>query len=169
MFRPASLPWALASLVCVAACSKGPPGAAPEPIAGAAPSATVIVVPGLGAMRCTPIGSAPAMPSALPLDLPRTGGGEMQVVFAVDIETNGDVFVDRRKMDSDDALLAAARDAHAKNADVRAVIRADKDVAHGRVIRVLDLLKQAGLSKIAFGVTGVTAGDGGTESDAAAP
>jgi biopolymer transport protein ExbD len=39
-----------------------------------------------------------------------------------------------------------------KSPDLRAVIRADASVTHGRVIRVLDLLKQAGISKIAFGV-----------------
>ena len=41
--------------------------------------------------------------------------------------------------------------------DKRAVIRADTSVQHGRVIRTLDLLKQAGISKIAFGVTPVPA------------
>ena len=32
------------------------------------------------------------------------------------------------------------------------MIRADKKVEHGRVIHVLDLLKQAGVAKIAFAV-----------------
>jgi biopolymer transport protein ExbD len=32
------------------------------------------------------------------------------------------------------------------------VIRADKKVEHGRVIHVLDLLKRAGVAKIAFAV-----------------
>ena len=38
----------------------------------------------------------------------------------------------------------------------RAVIKADAAVPHGRVIHVLDLLKQAGVAKIAFGVTPVS-------------
>jgi biopolymer transport protein ExbD len=38
------------------------------------------------------------------------------------------------------------------------VIRADQKVEHGRVIHVLDLLKRAGVAKIAFAVTPV-AGD----------
>jgi len=33
------------------------------------------------------------------------------------------------------------------------VIRADKKVEHGRVIHVLDLLRRAGIAKIAFAVT----------------
>jgi biopolymer transport protein ExbD len=36
---------------------------------------------------------------------------------------------------------------------VRAVIRADAAVPHGRVVHVMDLLKQADIGKIAFGVT----------------
>ena len=40
-----------------------------------------------------------------------------------------------------------------RRADLRAVIKADGTVQHQRVIHVLDLLKQAGISKIAFGVT----------------
>ena len=38
-----------------------------------------------------------------------------------------------------------------------ALIRADTSVQHGRVIRALDLLKQAGIAKIAFGVSPVPA------------
>ena len=54
-------------------------------------------------------------------------------------------------------MLPLAKEALAKNQDLRAVIRADKTVQHGRVIRVLDLLKQAGVAKIAFGVQPITA------------
>jgi biopolymer transport protein ExbD len=42
---------------------------------------------------------------------------------------------------------------------MRVVIRADKKVEHGRVIRVLDILKQAGLAKFAFGVAPVPRDD----------
>ena len=52
----------------------------------------------------------------------------------------------------DDAISELAKQAKAKNKEIRAVIRADKKVEHGRVIRVLDLLKQAGVAKIAFAV-----------------
>jgi biopolymer transport protein ExbD len=48
---------------------------------------------------------------------------------------------------------SARREGHAKTADLRAVIKADGTVQHQRVIHVLDLLKQAGIAKIAFGVT----------------
>jgi biopolymer transport protein ExbD len=63
--------------------------------------------------------------------------------------------VDSKRVVNDDAILPLARDAHARNNDLRAVIKADSSVPHGRVIHVLDLLKQGGVSKIAFGVTPV--------------
>ena len=45
-----------------------------------------------------------------------------------------------------------AKDAQQQHSDLRAVIKADAAVTHGRVIHVLDLLKQAHVNKIAFGV-----------------
>jgi biopolymer transport protein ExbD len=53
---------------------------------------------------------------------------------------------------TDDAAFAAAVKSKVLP-QTRAVIRADKDVSHGRVITVLDRLKQAGVNKIAFAVS----------------
>jgi biopolymer transport protein ExbD len=53
--------------------------------------------------------------------------------------------------------LQLARDAQTQHPDLRAVIKADSAVTHGRVIHVLDLLKQAHVNKIAFGVTPIAA------------
>jgi biopolymer transport protein ExbD len=89
----------------------------------------------------------------LPLDLPKSASGqEVQLVFGVELRSNGDILVDGKKLPNDDALLPLAKEAQAKNADLRAVIRADQTVQHGRVIHALDLLKRAGVTKIAFGV-----------------
>ena len=52
-------------------------------------------------------------------------------------------------------VLALAEAAQQKTPDLRAVIKADSAVPHGRVIHVLDLLKQGHVNKIAFGVTPV--------------
>ncbi len=94
---------------------------------------------------------------SVPLDLPKAASGqEVQLVFGLELHANGDTLVDGRKLPGDDALLPLAKEAQAKTPDLRAVIRADSAVPHGRVIHALDLLKQAGISKIAFGVTPVT-------------
>lgn len=106
---------------------------------------------------------------SLPLDLPKAASGqEVQLIFGLELHANGDTIVDGKKVANDDAILPLAREAQAKNPELRAVIRADTSVQHGRVIRALDLLKQGGVSKIAFGVTPVAA-EGGAAPAGAAP
>jgi biopolymer transport protein ExbD len=91
---------------------------------------------------------------SVPLDLPKAASGtDVQTVFSLELYANGDISADQKKLANDEAILPIARDGHAKNSDLRAVIKADGTVQHQRVIHVLDLLKQAGVSKIAFGVT----------------
>jgi biopolymer transport protein ExbD len=93
---------------------------------------------------------------SVPMDLPKASSGQnVQMIFAVQLHKNGDVFVDQKKLPNDDAILGLAREARSKDEDLRAVIQADQSVTHGRVIKVLDLLKTAGVAKIAFGVTQV--------------
>jgi biopolymer transport protein ExbD len=93
---------------------------------------------------------------SVPLDLPKAASGtEVQVVFSVVLAADGTTQVDGKPVPNDDAILPLAQEAHKKNAELRAVIKADSAVPHGRVIHVLDLLKQGGVSKIAFGVTPV--------------
>jgi biopolymer transport protein ExbD len=95
---------------------------------------------------------------SVPLDLPKAATGtEVQVVFSLVLGADGRTQVDSRPVANDDAILPLARDARTKNPELRAVIKADSAVPHGRVIHVLDLLKQAGVAKIAFGVTPVPA------------
>lgn len=113
---------------------------------------------------------------SLPMDLPKAAQGqEVQQIFSVDLHSNGEIFVDGKKLPGEEGLLPVAREAQTRNAELRAVIRADTTVQHGRVIRALDLLKQAGVSKIAFGVTptapepGAAAPPGGTPAGQPAP
>jgi len=105
--------------------------------------------------------------SSLPLDLPKAAKGEsVQLVFGLEVHANGDMVVDGKKVPDDKAVLGLAKTALEKNPQLRAVIRADKTVQHGRIIRVLDLLKQAGVSKIAFGVTPISAEGASEEAPA---
>jgi biopolymer transport protein ExbD len=90
----------------------------------------------------------------MPMDLPKAASGEaLQQVFSVELAADGKTRVDSDNLASDEAITPLAKAAKAKNADLRAVIRADKKVEHGRVIHVLDLLKRAGVAKIAFAVS----------------
>jgi biopolymer transport protein ExbD len=90
---------------------------------------------------------------ALPLDLPRAAtGGEVQEVFSLALFTDGSLRVDGTRVPDERALLALARLAQAKNRELRAVVHADGAVPHSRVMQALDVLRQAGVTRIAFGV-----------------
>jgi len=90
----------------------------------------------------------------MPMDLPKAASGEsIQTVFSVELGVDGSTMVDSERLAKDDAISPLAVAARGKNPDLRAVIRADSKVEHGRVIHVLDLLKRAGIAKIAFAVT----------------
>jgi biopolymer transport protein ExbD len=119
--------------------------ARPEPVASSCPPCASV----------TPCPSALAIASAVPLDgLPPATGGEPQATMQVDVLVNGRLFANGAQVDGGPrGLLAIAQKVQAANPEVRATIRADKDVSHGQVIEVLDTLKQAGISRIAFAVS----------------
>src|SRR6186997_1287838 len=63
---------------------------------------------------------------SLPLDLPKAAQGqEVQLIFGLELHANGDTLADGKKLASEDAILPIAREAQAKNQELRAVIRAD--------------------------------------------
>ena len=93
---------------------------------------------------------------SVPLDLPKAASGsDIQTVFSIVLTADGLTQVDGRTVANDDAIMPLAKGARDKNPELRAVIKADSSVPHGRVIHVLDLLKQAQVAKIAFGVSPV--------------
>jgi biopolymer transport protein ExbD len=91
---------------------------------------------------------------AIPLDLPKSTTGEStQQVFAVSIDKDGRVLADKKLIEKDEDLRKAAGDALAKyKGDLRTVIQASAQVPHGKVIHVLDQLRQAGITKIGFAI-----------------
>jgi biopolymer transport protein ExbD len=89
---------------------------------------------------------------ALPVDLPKAASGtEVQEVFRVSLSAEGETRIDGQVV-PEDAIRGRAAAARAANPDLRAAIEADGAVPHARVMRLLDLLRQAGVSKIGFGV-----------------
>ncbi len=94
---------------------------------------------------------------SVPLDLPKAASGsDIQTVFAITLAADGSTQVDTKPVQNDDAIFPLAKGARDKNPELRAVIKADSSVPHGRVIHVLDLLKQAQVAKIAFGVSPIS-------------
>jgi len=92
---------------------------------------------------------SPSVAMALP---PSATSTDVQSPFTLELGADGAVVVCGEKATNDAAIVARARDAKAKSPDLHAIVRADKSVPHGRVIRAIDLLKQAGISRIAFAV-----------------
>jgi biopolymer transport protein ExbD len=90
---------------------------------------------------------------ALPVDLPQAATGEtIPQVFEVVLAADGSAQVGGDKLPNDDAIGERARAAAGRGSSLRATIQADGAVPHRRVMHALDLLKQAGIGKIGFGV-----------------
>jgi biopolymer transport protein ExbD len=96
---------------------------------------------------------APVTVLAVPLDLPKASTSLEEVVAVVRVALARDeMWLNDKRLASDDELLPIAREALAANPEARTIILADKDVTYGRVIHAMDLMKQAGATKFAFGV-----------------
>jgi biopolymer transport protein ExbD len=93
---------------------------------------------------------------AVTLDLPSHGRPKAtpasESTLFIELKSDGQTLVDRQLIKSDQALIALSRRARHKDPAVRAVIEAETRTRHGRVIRVLDVLKQLDISKIVFAV-----------------
>jgi biopolymer transport protein ExbD len=81
----------------------------------------------------------------------------------ISIDKTGAFFLDTKPMGSNELVssLAASKKA---NADLHVFISGDKDARHGDVIHVLDLVRAAGIDKVAFEIRQPSAGSsaGGT-------
>lgn len=95
--------------------------------------------------------AASSVSASVPLDPPQSTF-DGHAVLAIVLPATGAPQVDGRPAPDDDTILQAARAARAKSPQVRAVINADAEVPHGRVIRVVELLKEAHITRISFGV-----------------
>jgi biopolymer transport protein ExbD len=90
---------------------------------------------------------------AVPIDLPKAASGEAaQRILNISIDRDGARTVDGTPAPDDDTLRALALEIFAKNPDVRTIIQASTGAHHGAVMRVLDTLRLAGISKVAFAV-----------------
>ena len=89
---------------------------------------------------------------AVPLDLPRASQSEqVQVIFSVIVPERGPVWIDGAPAASDQLVTQLARQALTREPELRAVINADGSAPHRRVMHLLDLLKAAGVARVAFG------------------
>jgi biopolymer transport protein ExbD len=89
---------------------------------------------------------------SISVDLPKAATGENVVTtMAITIDSKGDVYLDDEKVDLE-TLRSRVQGAGDKNDDLRAVIAADRNVKHGTFVRVVDIIRQAGVVKFAINV-----------------
>ena len=88
---------------------------------------------------------------AIPVDLPEAATGEQQQTstVSVSVDRQGQLFVDATGV-NEAQLVQAVRSRFGEHNDLRAVISADRATPHGRVTQVIDLVRQAGVTKFAI-------------------
>ena len=90
---------------------------------------------------------------SIEVELPRAahGGESVGVMLNIVLTKDAKVFVDGVEGD-EAALERKVAQALAKDKEARAIISADKNALHGSVVRVIDLIKGAGIAKFAINI-----------------
>ena len=90
---------------------------------------------------------------SIKVDLPKAASGTEQEksALAVSIDKAGNLFLNGERTDEAGLTKFIAAELP-KNRDLQAIIAADKIVSHGQVVRVIDLVKRAGILRFAINV-----------------
>jgi biopolymer transport protein ExbD len=93
------------------------------------------------------------MKPSIKVNLPKAASGEQtqQTPLNITVAADGGLTLNGKKTDMN-GLSAGSAEALQQNPDVQAVIAADKDVPHGTVVQVLDLVKSVGVKKFAISI-----------------
>lgn len=94
----------------------------------------------------------------IPLDLPKAKtAGATQTVLNVAIDAQGGILANGAKVENDAALKSSAARALKDNPELRTVISASASASHGKVMHVLDTVRDAGITRVAFAADKVAA------------
>lgn len=93
--------------------------------------------------------STPSVPVRLPKSY--TSDPSLPRSFSVVLNSQDEVYFQGKKI-AKEALTGQLREASAANPELRVVLSADESVTHGKVIEILDLVRQAGVTQVALGV-----------------
>ncbi len=93
------------------------------------------------------------MKPSINVNLPKAASGEATVPSKLNITltADGKINLDGKAVDDTDVQKMALEEVK-KNPEIQAIIAADKDVPHGRVVSVLDIVKGAGVKKFAISI-----------------
>jgi biopolymer transport protein ExbD len=91
------------------------------------------------------------MKPSINVNLPKAGSGDDTTPSELTISISVDGKLSLNGKASDEAAIATyAHDLAVKKPEVQAIISADKDVTHGRVVSVIDAVKGGGVKKFAI-------------------
>lgn len=91
------------------------------------------------------------------VNLPKAASGDQTAPSKLNIALTADGRINLNGVFADEAQVSQrAAEELSKNPDVQAIISADKDVAHGRVVSVLDIVKSVGVKKFAISIDKAT-------------
>ena len=96
--------------------------------------------------------TAPLLTSAIRLDLPQgegTQSGQAPQSVTLVVNASGELFFNDQPV-TVDALRTRLQEAARRNPDTEVQLRADQSIAYGRVVEVMGLAQQVGLSRIGF-------------------
>ncbi len=93
------------------------------------------------------------MKPSISVNLPKASSGDASQKTQLTITLTGDgkLFLNNNEVDLN-IVLVTAQEEVAKNPEIQAIISADKDVPHGKVVTVMDTVKQAGVKKFAISI-----------------
>ena len=87
----------------------------------------------------------------IPLDLPKAKtAGATQTVLNVSVDAQGAILANGSKLSGDAELRSRASQALQQNPELRTVISASAAASHGQVMHVLDTVRDAGITRVAF-------------------
>jgi len=93
------------------------------------------------------------MKPSINVNLPKTASGDKTTPTQLQITMTADGKVMLNGNTADDNMIASkSKSEFEKNPEIQAIISADKDVPHGRVMTIIDLVKLAGVKKFAFSI-----------------
>ncbi|HMN67275.1 MAG TPA: biopolymer transporter ExbD [Bdellovibrionales bacterium] len=120
-----------------------------EPIAdiNIVPFVDIILVVLIIFMVTTPI----IMKPSINVNLPKAGSGDETAPseLTIAISANGSLALNGQPTD-EAAINTYAQELAGKRPDVQAIISADRDVPHGRVVSIIDAVKSGGVKKFAI-------------------
>jgi biopolymer transport protein ExbD len=77
------------------------------------------------------------------------GSSSKKGIVDISVDKSGNTFLDKRPV-ADNELVLTLASAQKADPNLRVFISGDRDARHGQVIHVLDMVRSAGIDKVAF-------------------